>query len=440
MPRIKIQDIRENIGVNTTYDLANAIVSSTSHKDYALLADANNVVAFGDGIMMNKQLQNEFVTALIERIGLVVLRSQLLKNPLAFMKKGVLGMGRSIEEIFTDITNSQKYNPEDAEATVFKRQIPNVKTLFHEMNRQEIYQVTVQDESLKTAFTSWDKFEDFITSILNTLYNSAEYDEYRFMMLLIDNYYAKSHFRIVQSPTLDSTTNAKEFTKLVREHGTIMTMPQGGRDYNALAVHTRSEPEDLYLIMTAKAKASLDVDVLSQAFNLNPAETLGRTIVIDKFARPEIQAVLVDKSFFMVYDKNQQMTSQYNGKGLYTNYFYHIWQVMSTSRFANAVAFVSGAVNKITDVIVDPTVTTMKAGRQSTFKAYVRQTDTATYTPVWSVVGSNGTTIASGTSINSSTGVLTLGALQTGELIVKATVTYDTSKTAVGESIVSVIQ
>jgi len=440
MARIKIQDIRENIGVKTTYDLANAIVANTSHKDYALLADANNVIAFGDGIMMNKQLQNEFITSLVERIGLVVLRSQLLKNPLSFMKKGVLGMGRSIEEIFTDITNAQKYNPEDAEQTVFKRSIPNVKTLFHEMNRQEMYQVTVQDESLKTAFTSWEKFEDFITSILNTLYNSAEYDEYKYMMLLLENYYAKSHFRIVSSPVLDSTTNAKEFTKLVREHGTVMTMPQGGRDYNSLAVHTRSEPEDLYLIITAKAKASLDVDVLSSAFNLNPAQTIGKTIVIDKFARPEIQAILVDETFFMVYDKNQQMTSQYNGKGLYTNYFYHIWQVMSTSRFANAVAFVSGAVEKVTEVIVDPTVTTLRPLQSKTFKAYVRQTDNATYAPVWTVAGSNGTTIASGTTINASTGVLTLGATQMGELIVKATVTYDTSKTVVGESIVTVVQ
>lgn len=439
MARIKIQDIRENIGVKTTYDLANAIVADTSFKDYALLADATNVIAFGDAIMMNKQLQNEFVTALVERIGLVVLRNKLMNNPLAFMKKGALGYGRTIEEVFTDLAQAQRYNPEDSESTLFKRTIPNVKVLFHEMNRQELYPVTVQDESLKTAFTSWEKLDEFILSILNSMYSAAEVDEYRYMMLLLENYYAKSHFKIVASPELTSADNAKAFTKLVREHGTIMTMPQGSREYNSLAVHTRSEPDELYLIITAKAKASLDVDVLASAFNLNPAQTIGKTIVIDRFAKPEIQALLVDESFFMVYDKNQQMTSQYNGKGLYTNYFYHIWQVMSTSRFANAIAFVSGALEKVTEVIVSPTVQALKAGRQQQFTAYIRQTDTVKYTPAWTITGINGTTVASGTTV-SATGLVTLGATQVGELSVKATVTYDTSKTTVGEAIVTVTQ
>jgi len=442
MARIKIQDVREQLGVNTTYDLAKAILDDSSFKDYGYLASADDLVSFGDAMQMNKTLQNEFINALIERIGLVIVRSTLLENPLKFMKKGTLGLGRSIEEIFTDITVAQKYDPEDAEQSVFRRAIPNVKVLFHEMNRQDIYTVTVQEDSLKTAFTTWDKVDSFITSILNTLYNSAEFDEYKYMMMLIENYFAKSHFKVVQSPVIDSPTAGKEFTKLVREHGTLMTMPQGTRDYNALAVHTRSDADELYLIITAKAKASLDVDVLASAFNLNPAQTIGKTVVVDKFASPNLQAVLVDESFFMVYDKNQQMTNQYNGKGLYTNYFYHIWQVQSTSRFANAIAFVSGAVNPVTDVIIDPAIHALKPGREQLFKVYVRQTDTNSYTPVWTVTGLNGTVVDAGTTI-SDKGLLKVSATQMGELLVKATVSYGTGEdvtNVVGESIVSIIQ
>lgn len=442
MARIKIQDIRDNFGGAELYDIANSIMTATSHKDYSVLANADNIAEFGAGIINNSTLRNEFINTLVERIGLVVVRQKLLSNPLSFMKKGVLGMGRSIEEIYTDVTQAQKYDPEDAEDTVFKRTIPNVKTLFHEVNRQEMYPTTVQEDTIKSAFVSWEKFGEFIASILQTLHNSAEKDEYRYMMLLIDNYYAKNHFKVIQTPEISSSANAKEFTKLVREHGTLMTMPQGTRDYNSLAVHTTTEEDELYLIITAKAKATLDVDVLAAAFNLNPAQTIGRTIVVDKFADANIQAVLVDETFFMVYDRLQQMTNQYNGKGLYTNYFYHIWQVMSVSRFANAVAFVSGAVEPITEVIVSPSISTLKAGRTLQMQAYVRQTDNANHAVTWTVEPStSASTLAAGTEI-SSTGLLTFGAQQLGEVLVKATTTYGTGEEAVsvvGEAIITAV-
>ena len=148
---------------------------------------------------------------------------------------------------------------------------------------------------------------------------------------------------------------------------------------------------------------------------------------------------MIDKSFFMVYDMLQKMETIRNPKGLYWNYFYHVWQVLSASRFANAVAFVSGTVPAVTQVIVDPTIATVKAGDTFELTAYVRATDGQDHDVTWKVEGStSGTSLASGTAI-SEDGVLTVGAAQTGELKVTATVTLEGSTQVKGESIITIV-
>lgn len=444
MARITVNDFKTAMNVSETYDIMNAIRNSSSDnfQKYVPLASADNVSQVGAGLMLSQTLQNEFITSLVERIGLVVMNRVLLNNPLKKFKKGMMPLGRKIEEIFTDITKAKQYDPEDAEDTLFKREIPNVKTLFHERNRQELYHQTIQDESLRSAFTSWGDFEGFLSSIIQAIYNSAEVDEYEYMMMLADNYYSKGLFTVVPVTKPDTETAAREFIKKVRATARKMSLPQGSRDYNALAVRTKTDMNDMHLLISADLEAEVDVDVLAKAFNMNKTDFLGNVTVIDKFASPGLEAILVDKDWYMVYDTLQKMETTRNSKGLYWNYFYHIWQVLSVSRFANAVAFVSEEVPPITNVIVDPTIMSIKQGRSFEYTAYVRATDGQDHPVTWSVTAGAGTTLASGTAIDSE-GVLTIGAEQTGNLIVTATATYVDGEAVAhdvnGESLVTVI-
>jgi hypothetical protein len=450
LARITIKDVKTSLGVQETYDIVNAITNSSgdSFQQYVPLANASNVADIGAGIMITQAVQNEFIVNLIDRIGLVIIKRALLANPLKKFKKGQMQQGRTIEEIFTDITKAKKYDPYDAEDTVFKRQIPNVKVLFHERNRQDFYQQTVSDEQLATAFTSWNAFGDFVSSIINSIYNSAEVDEYEYMKLLIDNYFSKGFFTVVPVSSPDTATAATEFVKKVRATARKMTLPNGSRDFNSLAVRTRTDMDDLHLIIDADLEAELDVDVLAKAFNMDKTNFLGHVTVIDGFASTGLEAVLVDQDWFMVYDNLQKLETIRNPRGLYWNYYFHIWQTLSVSRFSNAVAFVSGTVPAVTQVIVDPTIVSLKAGDTFEFTAYVRSTDGADHPVVWSVVASTSTTtVQAGTTIDAN-GVLTVASNQTGELVVRATVTgagIDTdgagadTTDVIGESIVTIV-
>jgi uncharacterized protein YjdB len=448
--RITINDIKTSLGVAETYDIVNAIRNSSgdNFQQFVGLANYDNVASIGAGIMINQAVQNEFIVNLVDRIGLVVVKRALLQNPLKKFKKGFMQQGRTIEEIFTDITKAHKYDPYDAEQTVFKRQIPNVKVLFHERNRQDFYTQTISDEQLKSAFVSWSNFEDFVSSIINSIYNSAEVDEYEYMKLLVDNYFSKGFFTVVPVVKPDTATAATDFVKKLRATARKMTLPNGSRDFNSLAVRTRTDMSDLHLIIDADLEAELDVDVLAKAFNMDKTNFVGNVTVIDGFASSGLEAVLVDRDWFMVYDNLQKLETVRNPKGLYWNYFFHIWQTLSVSRFSNAVAFVSGTVPAVTQVIVDPTIVSLKAGDTFEFTAYVRATDGLDHSVTWSVVASTAsTTLQAGTTIDAN-GVLTVASNQTGELLVKATVEgagVDTdgagpdTTDVIGESIVTIV-
>lgn len=446
MSRITMNDIKDAFNLDHSHDLINAIRNEGTQQfqQYVPLANADNVAEVGAGIQLSQTIQNEFITSLVDRIALVVIRSVSLRNPLSKFKKGMMPLGRTIEEIFVDITEEKLYDPEESEETVFRREIPNVKTLFHERNRQGRYKQTIQEDSLRTAFVSWGNFDSFVAGIINAIYNSAEVDEYKYMKLLIDNYFSQNLFTVVKVDTPDTETASRELVKKMRATARKMTLPFGSRDYNSLAVHTRSSMENLHLIIDADLEAQTDVDVLAKAFNMDKTTFLGNVTVIDGFASTGLEAVLIDKDWYMVYDQLHKMRTIYNPEGLYWQYNYHVWQVLSVSRFANAVAFVSGDVAPVTQVIVDPTIASIKQGRTHKFKAYVRENDGQERDVVWTIEGTNGSTVTGSTV--SSDGVVTIGENQEGELLVKATVTYEVegeeepeTKEVVGESIVTVI-
>lgn len=437
--RLKIYDIQKALGVSNSYDIVNAIRNSATEefRQYVPLANAENVAEVGAGILINQTIQNQFITSLVDRIGKVVIKQKLLENPLRRFKKGMLPLGRTIEEVFVDITEEKMYDVEEAETTVFKREIPDVKTLFHELNRKGYYKQTVQDSDLTTAFISWSDFDSLLVKIVSSMYNSSEVDEFKYMKLLVDNYMAKGHFKVLQTELTNAMNNEvaiKQTVKDLRSLVTRMTLESGSRDFNSMGVHTRSDRQSLKLLVTPEFEATMDVDVLAQAFNMEKATLLSEIIVVDSFATPGLLGVLVDEDFFMVYDKLIKMETIRNPQGLYWNYFLHIWQVLSASRFENAVAFVSKDYDTtelekndyVTEIIMNPQIASTKPGSSFTVEAQPRMVIGATVHPVpdltYTVTTLDGTDVAEGTAVtdNGLSATVTVGATQTGTLIVTA--------------------
>lgn len=355
---------------NNSVDVLNAIRNSASinYRDYVPIAtaDADSIRAIGATIMDYPALQNEFLNALVNRIGRVILTSKSYQNPWAMFKKGFLEFGETIEEVFTNIAKPFQFDPAIAENEIFKREIPDVRSAFHVLNYQKFYKATVSQEQLRMAFMSWDGITSLISSIVESMYTAANYDEFITMKYLLCKRMVSGEMYLVNtSATGNSAT--KGVIKDIRMHSTNLTFLSS--KYNLAGVYNSTEKNNQYILIPSMWMAQFDVEVLAAAFNMDKVEFMGHVVPVDSFYEQDIArlnelfkddptytefsqndlqalsavaAVLVDKDYFMIFDNLQNFTENYNGQGLYWNYFYHVWKTFSTSPYANAILFTSG--------------------------------------------------------------------------------------------------
>lgn len=419
--------------------------ASVNYKEYVpAVIGSTDVRKVGAIIMQYPELQNEFLHTLVNRIGAVMLTTKMYENPWAFAKQGVLEFGETMEEIFVNLAEPFKYDPAVAESEIFKREIPDVRSAFHVLNFQDFYKVTVTQQQLKLAFLSNDGVQDLVTGIVNSMYSAANYDEFLVMKYMVARSILDGVMTGVVVPTV-SKTNSDDIVIKVKNTSNQMTFMCP--DYNPAGVRNFSPKEDQYLISSADFDATMNVATLAQAFNMDKAEFDGHHVMVDSFGKldnerlqklfgtdswyaeissgdlaklAQVPAVLVDKAWFMVWDNLAEYSDQYNGQGLYWNYWYHVWKTFSVSPFANCAVFVTAA-QTVTGVTVTPATATLPKGASLDLTAKVATTNFANQAVKWSVTG-DGNTVTTG-------GRVTLAANATGTVTVTATSVADPSKT-----------
>lgn len=429
---------------NTSDAVLNAIRNSASvnYQEHVPIATANaeSVKAIGAVIMDNVNLQNEFLNALINRIARVVVTSKSYENPWNMFKKGFIEMGETVEEIFIDLIKPFQYDPAVAENELFKREKPDVKSAFHYINYQKFYKVTIERQSLRKAFLTYDGVTDLISDITKQLYTSMNYDEFQSMKYMLAVALLNGFVKTTQIKGETADAGAIAF-KSTSDLFTFMNT-----DYNPVGVHTLTEKNEQYLIVNSIYNAKMDVDTLATAFNMSKAEFMGHRVVVDSFGKLDIDrlavlfaddpnyveigdselkllnaipAVLVDKNWFQIYDNLLQFTDVENAQGLYWNYFLHAWKTFSVSPFSQAVVFVNDA-PAITSVTVTPDALTLKKGAKAQLSAKVVTKNFASKAVNWT---SNNPAVTV-----DSAGNVSVGQEASGSVTITATSVVDISK------------
>lgn len=349
----------------STIDIMNVIRQNASYdyqQNVPVVQSETDIPRVGEVIYGTPAFANQFLNALINRIAIVRMQSATFNNPYSMLKKGYLEFGETVEDIFVSITKAVDFSAEKAGGREFKRTMPDVRSAFHVMNWRVMYPVTIQDMDLHQAFLSMDGVQNLIAKIVDAVYTGAEYDEFLlFKYLLIK---AISHGKVAtQSIVVDADLKSSA----VAFRGTSNLLPFVSSDYNSAGVKTNTPKDRQVIFMDANFNASFDVNVLASAFNMEKADFLGRLFIIDKWdtfdnerfdiirdnsdgleevtdeelaLMKKVKAVLLDENWFQVYDNMNKFTEKYVSSGLYWNYFYHTWKTISSSPFANAVAFV----------------------------------------------------------------------------------------------------
>ena len=322
--------------------------ASSMYQDRIPVATQNNIQEVQEAMTdpNNAVVTNEFMSTLLNMIIKQVIHNKLFSNPLKSLKKGKKPLGDTVEEIYTNFIKADVYD--QTGANLLQRKLPDTKTVFHRMNRQDKYKVTVNPEELFKAFASYERLESYIGGIINTLYNSSELDEFVLTKELIKQALDNNAIKVVEvADPLLGETQAKNFIKAVKTVSGDMTFPNSNNNAYLQAqssdikpIITFSRKSEQVLIIDNPTNVSVNVDVLATVFNMSVAEfNETRKIVIDAFPDPQIRACLVDEQFFQIYDDLLMFREFDNPEGLYKNYYLHVWQTLAYSLLVNAVCF-----------------------------------------------------------------------------------------------------
>ena len=353
----------------STIDILNTIRANAPLEYQNLVPEVEveaDIPKVGDVLYGYPALANYFISALVNRIAMVRVKSATFNNAYAELKKGYLEYGETVEEVFVQIAKAREFSAEKAKDREFKRTLPDVKAAFHTMNYRVQYPITIQDEDLRMAFLDAQGVQDLIAKIVDSVYTGAEYDEYLLFKYLMIKAIAHGKMKPV---SIGDGADMRDAAVQYRGISNMLTFIK--TDYNEAGVHTNTSKDDQYIFMDAQYNASYDVNVLASAFNMDKAELMGKLKLIDDWTTfdnerfdqiragsdqieevtsdelalmADVKAVLVDREWFQIYDNLAKMTEDYVASGLYWNYFYNVWKTVSYSPFSNAVVFVANTV------------------------------------------------------------------------------------------------
>ena len=359
----------------SSFNILNAIrndIGGEFRQMTPLVENESDAKAYGLYVTGSGDARNAFMNGLINRIADQWCKIRNYSNSLKRFKKGMLGPGEVIENIWVGLVMPEGYthsvaNPGD----VYKTNDPTSVVTFHPVNSKLVYEITTNDSELSMAFTSDGAMYDLVSRIVGRLTDSAEWDEYimtKYVLaraILANPTAVKSVSELTAANADSVVTSMKEVSNDMRFMNT---------NYNVAGVATHTPVESQVFFMTAKSSAVIDVNSLASAYNLTYKQFLGQQEMLNRFdftdaelerlntimtetaeaglvpgyvqftdeekkTLSHIVAATVDEEFFMIFDKLYQTTAVFDQKHLNTNTYLHAWKVYSYNPFANSVFF-----------------------------------------------------------------------------------------------------
>lgn len=318
------------------------------------VATQNNITEIGRTFEQYDLVYNTFVNALFHKIGLTIIQTALFTNKLAPFKSGKLLTGQDVEEIFVDAFRAAEgaYDKDggmgDGGVHPFKRRAyQDVEVMYHRMNRQDKYVITLYKDDVIKAFRSEATLSSFISAQFNSLFTGAEYDEYVHMKELFAEAIAKGDFKTyivteigkANNTDAQNQTACKSFVRTVKK--AIADASYVNTELNPAGVKTKTDKKNMTLFVHKDIQPHLDVDLYSLIFGPDYAKLGVKIVELDNFGKDNngTYALLVDSDWFKIYDVKNEMRQLENPDGLYTNYWLHIWQILSYSKFKTAIRF-----------------------------------------------------------------------------------------------------
>lgn len=460
---------QDNLNVTNSAELLSYVINQTPilKENLDLPVQGESIKPIGRIIMDNPAYKNAFLNTM-NLIGITVLTRNHWENPWKkFTDKGKISYGQQVREIIVDIANVYDYNnyvnrPHD----FIKTEVPNILSYLHEVNYQKFYKTSTSDEQMAMAFEREDLFW-LVDEIVNSLYEGYEYDSYLANKYMLARRILEGTVTAVQIPNFENLTD-RDVVAFIKEYSNNMSFRSP--NYNPAGIRKATAFDDQFAIVSNKFDAKFTTNVLATSYFRSDAEMKAQMELCDGFgnfdiprlneifgkrddegnlipdeyldgyvplteaemtALQEIPVCLVGINFFQdrYYGADNMVpgrkTEFFNPQTMRTNHWLHIWGVLSSSPFENAIVFTTTA-QAVSSVTVSPSTATVSKGQNLQLSASVLTTGFANKAVYWSV---DTNSYSDGIRI-SDDGKLIVPANATVETVtVTATSIYDNKKT-----------
>lgn len=332
-----------------------SVESGDIFHQYFPIVDANtNIGEWGAPMFGNNyQAVQESFFGLLKQIAYVATVTRTFDNPLAQLEGENMPLGWAGEETYINPVKGRQFDVNDF-AGILQKYEADVKVQYLTINMDLQYPVTLTRDKIRTAFNSWRDLEEFINGIVNALYNGAYIGMFNYTKALVSSAFKQNQASYIKvtAPTNEST--GKAMIKKLRELYTLFQMPSS--NYNAWAkvggegkpVTTWCAPEDIVLLIRADVLATVDVDVLAAAFNMDKADFIGRVITVDNFDVYDddgdkiydgsaILGMICDKAWFKIKQQDMALDMWFNPNNRSWQYYLNVVRMYNYSLFANGV-------------------------------------------------------------------------------------------------------
>lgn len=309
---------------------------------------------------------------LLNKIVKQEIESKVFDDVFSIFTSNTIDVGNQIEEFEVGNITSTDFDPTGAK--VLEKAKMNFKVLYHKINREKTFKATTSNKQISKAMLSKENMATVASAIANELWNSSSIEDFEAMKELLLDICSKNK-KMVVCDLNGNGSNMDALTKAIQTVATNMTFPSTHYNYSGFKKEF-NKMEDLVLIVDSATKARLNVESLSNAFNVDKKTLVSNMIVVDTLPNityTELKATkgveldigedttiatyksdtagtasVSGKAIAMLVSKKaikrdvieREIEDQRNAGGRFTNHFLHATDLLSYSTLRNAVVLV----------------------------------------------------------------------------------------------------
>lgn len=354
-----------------------------------LVKTAQDREAYGYYVTGSGDFMNAWFSCLVNKIAKTVCFNRYYANHLAKFKKGMLGPGELVENIYLSLIMPVGYTSDvEHPGDCYAINKPECRAVYSPTNSRLVYPITTNGDELMMAITK--DLQGFIEKIVGQLYNSVYVDEeimtkYVLCRAILDNW--DNVTKAVPAVTKETATDLVEIMK-----ATSLDLGWINTKYNPMGVEAFTPIDRQHFFLTNKVSACVDTRSLSMAYNLDYMQFLGQREAINFFGFTDLEqarldnmmsetaanggitnytpftdeekaklkkivACTIDTDFFMIFDTLFRTTAKFDELHLDTTLRVFNWKVYSYNPFAQIVAYVESDADDVTVAPMDASET-----------------------------------------------------------------------------------